>query len=483
MRDWLDVNAPAPRPVKAYLVWGAGMFAYIVAVLQRSSFGVAGLDAAHRFDAGASLVASCAMLQLVVYAGLQIPVGAMLDRLGPRFLIATGAFVMAIGQFTLALAGTLPLAITGRALVGAGDAMTFISVLRLVSLWFPPRRVPLLTQVSGLSGQLGQLLSVVPLLAVLHTAGWVPAFLSLAAIGVVAGVVVIAVVAEPPGAAHGDTQLWRIVRDLRIAWSHPGTRLGLWTHFSTQFPGTVFTLMWGYPFLVSGEGVSPHTASFLLTVMVVIGVVTGPFLGVMVERHPLKRSWLVLGVIGVNAAAWTAVLAWPGPAPVWLLVVLAAALATGGAGSMIGFDFARTFNPPNRQGTATGIVNVGGFVASLLTIILIGVVLDLRSADGATNGDYDLAAFRVAMCVHYVFWVVGVAGILNSRRRVRRRISLRQVRSGAGDPGRPRPGPGPGPGRGRGRGPRRGRGRGPDRGWTATGGGPTRGPGASRRPE
>jgi sugar phosphate permease len=74
------------------------MVAYIVAVLQRSSFGVAGLDAAARFDAGASLVASFAMLQLVVYAALQIPVGVMLDRLGPRVLIATGSAVMAAGR-------------------------------------------------------------------------------------------------------------------------------------------------------------------------------------------------------------------------------------------------------------------------------------------------------------------------------------------------------------------------------------------------
>ena len=61
---------------------------------------------------------------------------------------------------------------------------------------------------------------------------------------------------------------------------------------------------------------------------------------------------------------------------------------------MIGFDFARTFNPPNRLGTATGIVNVGGFVASLLTILLIGVLLDLRTG-GAPS--YGLDDFKVAL--------------------------------------------------------------------------------------
>src|SRR3954466_3274935 len=84
----------------------------------------------------------------------------------------------------------------------------------------------------------------------------------------------------------------------------------------------------------------------------------------------------------------------------------------GGPGSMIGFDLARTFNPPNRLGTATGIVNVGGFVASLVTILLVGVVLDLRTGGGTA---YGLADFRAAMAVQALPWAVGTVGILRTR--------------------------------------------------------------------
>jgi hypothetical protein len=128
----------------------------------------------------------------------------------------------------------------------------------------------------------------------------------------------------------------------------------------------------------------------------------------------------VLGIVVANAAAWTAVLLLPGRAPGWLLVLLVLSMALSGPGSMIGFDFARTFNPPNRLGTATGIVNVGGFLASLLTILAIGLVLDARSGGTST---YDLDDFRVAMCVQYVMWAIGLAGILRSRRLARRRMA------------------------------------------------------------
>ncbi|NED98914.1 MFS transporter [Phytoactinopolyspora halotolerans] len=408
---------------RAWIVWGVGLVAYIVAVLHRTSFGVSGLEASARFDTSASLLASFVVVQLLVYAGLQVPIGMLIDQVGPRRLLITGAAVMAVGQAVLAAATSVPVAVGGRVLVGAGDAMTFVSVLRLAATWFPPGRVPLLTQLTGLIGQLGQVLSAVPFVMVLHRFGWTPAFTSVAATSVLVGVLAMVAVRDSPETRARPIRggIWRGVgRDLVTVWRHPGTRLGLWAHFSTGFAGIVFAMMWGYPFLVAGQGLSQGAAGSLLTLMVVAGAVAGPVLGVLVSRHPLRRSWLVLGVVGANAGAWTTVLAWPGTAPMWVLVLLVLSLALSGPGSMVGFDFARTFNPPNRLGTATGIVNVGGFSAGLLTILAIGVVIDLRSGGSSA---YDLEDFRIALCVHYVIWITGLVGIVRTRRMVRRRMA------------------------------------------------------------
>jgi hypothetical protein len=83
----------------------------------------------------------------------------------------------------------------------------------------------------------------------------------------------------------------------------------------------------------------------------------------------------------------------------------------------MGFDYARTENETDRIGSATGIVNVGGFVASLSTIALIGLVLSLRSRGGASS--YTLDDFRLAFSVQYAFWAIGLLGLLHSRRRLR----------------------------------------------------------------
>ncbi|WP_098957923.1 nitrate/nitrite transporter [Pseudonocardia sp. N23] len=404
---------------RPWVVWSVGLFAYLIGVMNRTSFGVAGLDAADRFDAAPAVLSGFLVLQLLVYALLQIPTGILLDRFGARTLVVVGALVMAAGQLVLALAETLPLAIAARVLVGAGDALTFISVLSVVNAWFPARKVPVMTQLTGLLGQGGQILSAVPFAALLHGVGWAPAFVSAAGMGVAAAVAVAAVLRNRPAGAPAPVSAtsWRAVSDsLKASWAEPGTRLGLWTHTGTQFAGTVFALMWGVPYLVAGQGMSPAAAGGILTLLVLVGVVAGPVFGEFAARHPTRRSWLVIGVILATAAAWTAVLLTPAPAPRWMIVALVVVLAAGGPASMIGFDYARTFNPGHRQGTAVGIVNIGGFTASLLVTLGVGAVLGL-------TGGYTPESFRAAWTVQYVVWALALAGVIIARRRARRKLA------------------------------------------------------------
>ena len=416
---------------RAWLIWTIGIFAYLVAVSQRTSFGVVGLEATERFHAGASAISFFTVLQLLVYAGLQIPVGVLVDRFGSRAMIARGAILMGLGQLQLAFADSIPGGVLGRVLVGAGDAMTFISVIRLIPLWFAPARVPLVTQLTGMSGQLGQLFSVVPFALVLHSAGWTPAFLMLAGMSALAVVLVLLFLVDvPPGTPRPESRqgLKATGASLARAWRQPGTRLGMWSHFTIQFSGTVFAMTWGYPFLISGQGLDTGTVAALMALYVAAAMAVGPFIGRFVSRHPLRRSTMVLLIAGSTAAAWAAVLLTPGRSPLWLLAGLVVVLAIGGPGSMIGFDFARTFNPAHRIGTATGIVNVGGFIAALVAIFLIGLVLDILYASGFSNGVlYGLEPFRIALCVQFLIIGTGVAATLASRRKVRRQMAAQGV--------------------------------------------------------
>lgn len=426
---WRGHNGRVTAP-RAWIIWIVGILAYLIAVSQRTSFGVAGLEATERFRASAAEISFFTVLQLLVYAALQIPVGVLVDRFGSRAMLAGGALLMGFGQLQLAFADSIPAGVLGRVLVGAGDAMTFISVIRLLPVWFAPARVPLLTQLTGMSGQLGQLFSVVPFAIILHAAGWTPAFLTLAAMSALALILVLVLLQDlPPGhAAPEPTTGFRATGiSLAHAWRQPGTRLGLWSHFTVQFGGTVFVMTWGYPFLLSAQGLDVGTVSTLMALYVAAGIGAGPLMGRFVAKHPLRRSTMVLLISAATAVAWAAVLLMPGRSPLWLLAGLVIVLAIGGPGSMIGFDFARTFNPAHRMGTATGIVNVGGFLAALVAIFLIGLVLDVLFAAGYSDGLYDLASFRVALSVQFVLLAAGAGAIFAARRKVRRQMAAQGV--------------------------------------------------------
>ena len=408
----------------AWTVYLVALAVYVLAVFHRSSLGVAGIDAADRFGISASALATFTMVQLLVYVAMQIPVGLMVDRFGPRRLLLAGVGIMSAGQLAFALATTYPVAVGARVFVGVGDAMVFISVLRLVMAWFSPRRVPLMTQLTGVTGQLGAVAAAVPMTYALDRLGWTATYLLGVGIGVVLALGLLVVVRDSPDRttlAGEPVSLRGVADSLRLAWSEPGTRLGLWTHFTTQFSPTVLALLWGFPFLVRGEGQSKTTAGLLLTLLTVASMMAAPVVGQLVAQRPFHRSTMVLAIVSAIVLAWTAVLAWPGRAPLWLLAVMALVVGVGGPASMVGFDFARTFNPADRVGSATGIVNQGGFTASLIAVVAIGLVLDWRTPGGGT--DYSPDAFHWAMSVQYVLWLGGGLQIWRYRRRARRNLA------------------------------------------------------------
>lgn len=402
---------------RAWVIWLVALAVYVLAVFHRSSLGVAGIIASERFDISATSLATFTVLQLVVYAGMQVPVGVLLDRYGSRVMLIAGVVLMTAGQLAFAFATSFGAAVLSRAVLGAGDAMVFVSVIRLVTVWFLIRQAPLVTQLTGLTGQMGAIAAAGPLSYLLHTLGWTRAFGLTASVGLVLLVAVLLLVKDSPYRSEQVVaiKLRALAQSVRTVWGNPGTRLGMWSHFSSQFAATVFALLWGYPFLVQGLGWTSGEASTLLMAMTAWAVVSGLVTARLVSRLPYYRSWIVVGIVLMMVVPWTGVLLWPGAAPTWLVVVMAFATASGGPASMVGFDLARSFTPPHETGRANGLVNVGGFTASLLTMALIGVVLDL-SAPGGMEA-YTLGDFKLAMSVQYVFWAFGIVQILRYRRR------------------------------------------------------------------
>lgn len=450
----------ATRPFLPWVVWGVAAISYAVAVINRSSLSALGPAAQDHFGIDATTLSIFPVIQLLVYAGLQIPVGVLLDRIGATSMILIGGALMIAGQVAMATVPEVWLAILARVLVGAGDACTFISVMRMLPEWFSLRQLPTISQVTGLIGQAGQLVSVVPLAILVGAAGWMSGFLGLAALALLVVILGCAVLRNAPGDATPlerllrrrgrttenaqsfaetntaalkamqppSTELIPIIAETKLPglgfWNRarkllrlPGVRLAYWLHFASPFASNVFLLLWGTPFLVGGLGLDPAAARGLLSLTVVSSMLASVVLGPLSSRFIERRVWFNLSITVLIALVWTAVILWPGVPPMALIIVLLVVIPLGGPASMISFEVSRSHTPRSYSGFGTGLVNTGGFTASLLVILLIGLVLDLQGAGSPEN--YSLHAFQVAFAVQIPFWLLGIVMVLIEQRRTK----------------------------------------------------------------
>ena len=282
---------------KAWLVWAASIVVYIVAMMHRSSLGVAGLEAAEHFGTTAGIVSTFVVLQLTTYALVQLPAGALLDRYGSRAMLVVGTVAVGLGQVMLALVDDLPLAYAARVFLGLGDACIFNSVLRLLPRWFTPRAVPVLSQVTGMAGAVGQIAAVGLVLPLIQHLGWTQGLLvATISSALAASMALLGIRNAPPGQeASTVADSWReMPRQVAGVLKHPATQLGFWIHFTCGFTYNTFVFMWGMPYLVIAQGLTQPLAGVLFTLLSLAGIFIGSLRGATPDE---RRAQLAENVV------------------------------------------------------------------------------------------------------------------------------------------------------------------------------------------
>jgi sugar phosphate permease len=369
------VDKPTRR---GWAMWAIGAGFYFVAVFHRMALGVAGLTAENHLHVDKGELASFTAVQFLVYLAMQVPAGVAIDRIGPRRMLAGGLTLMAVGETVFALATGLALGLAGRALVGVGDAFIFLSVLRLAHAWFPPRMGALLATLTGMAGALGQLIGTIPLQWALANLGWLATFAGAGAVTAVLAFLSLGAIRDRPAhlqpvASHEHAAM---LATLRAAWRRPGTRHGFWVHLGLFCPFQVIGALWGVPFLVQGEHFTEAKAATYLFLLVAAFAASGPFVGVLAGHRMQRQNRVVLALGALLLIPWTAILLWPSgsvPHPVLLAGFIVCGLSA--PAGMVAFDIGRRESPPLATGSATALVNCGGFLGAVICLELVGLLL------------------------------------------------------------------------------------------------------------
>jgi MFS family permease len=398
---------------RTHFALAAAMF--LVVVVNRSSLGVSAPYAEQRLGIGPGQLSAFVMLQIGIYAVLQMPAGVLVDRYGPRRALVAAGVLVASAQLLFGLSRDYPTSLAARVVLGCGDALTFVSVLRVAMSAGEKQHYPALVAVSQLTGFVGNLLATLPLLLLLRAAGWEPTYLGLAlATAAVAVAVHLGLrdgwdaIPQAPGGEAGPS---RWARNATRAWELPATRVGFWMCFACLTTPMTFLLLWGFPYLTRGAGLGDTTAGSVLLTGVLVSAALMPVSGWVFGRHPSARVPLTLAVAGSGALGWALLLGLGGDSPPAVVVALLVLLSMAGVPACgAAFAIVRDGVDAAVVSTASGIVNAGGYLATALAATAIGLVLQISDAPDPT-------AFRWALAVMVLIQAAGVGRVLVWQRR------------------------------------------------------------------
>ncbi len=395
-------------------MWVAAVLVYIVAITGRTSFGVAGLEAIDRFEVDASRIAVFTSVQLGIYSLAQIPTGMLIDKFGPRRLLVIGSIIMGVGQVSLGFTSNYWVAIAARLLIGAGDATAFLSVMRILPYWFPLHRTPMFTQVTSSLGQLGQFISALPFAMLLGWGGWTLAFVTLGAVGILIAVAAAVAVADSPETLgivkkpkeKPNAQPENMGALLSQVFRSPVAWQAFFIHWVGLAATNVFVMLWGMPMMTAGMGFSKTSAGWALTWFTVCMVLVGPLHGRLSSRARGFRPWVALAFVAIHCAMWVLFFLFGGSYLSLIILISVVSLCTPVAN--YGFDIVRENLDRRVVATATGLGNMGGFLATVIGAQLVGVVLDHLDH----GPDYPFSDFQLAAWAVFGVWCIGITGVL-----------------------------------------------------------------------
>ncbi len=348
------------------------------------------------------------------YALAQLPVGAALDRYGPRRVQTALMGVIAVGSLVFAAAGGLPQLLAGRILLGIGISAALMAQLKATRQWFPPERIATVAGWAVAISSLGGIIATVPAEWAAATLGWRGVFVAVAVVALLSAVWIWLVVPDVPaphtsrgGLAAELATLGRILRHPAFVRFVPCVILLSVLNFTWQG-------LWLGPWLRDVAGLDgPGRAQVLL--IYALGFTAGSFLSGIVQArlvaagfHPLTMIvGCTLGTIALHLG-----FAFDTGLPLWLGWALWPFLASVGP---VGYTLVSARFPGSETGRVSTAIN-GVMLAIVFTEQQgIGLILDLWPRTG--DGGWDPRGYSVALLISAALQVAGLLWLFLRRER------------------------------------------------------------------
>lgn len=413
----LDSLVPPNRAIKMaviipWFICSLGALYYCYEYFLRICPGVMTTELMREYGLTGAQIGGLSAFYYHAYVPMQIMVGLLMDRFGPRRLLTLACLFCAFGTYLFASGYSLAVAETGRFLVGFGSAFAFVGALKLATIWLPPNRFALVSGIICCLGMIGAMMGDILLRALVDAIGWqVTIYIS-----AVAGVVLTAVLftfirdVNPSQVDHHTKKLKfrEVLSGLFKALKNPQIWLNGLVGCLLYLSLSAFAELWGISYLEQAQGLSKvHAAN--ANSMVFLGWAIGsPFWGWFsdfVKRRCIPIMWASVGsLVAIIILLFTPHL------PTTFIYLDLFMFGLFSSVQILVFSICREVTNIKVAGTAIALTNMIVMLGGNLFQPIIGKLLDMGWSGALVDGAriYSSNAYQFALALMPIGIVIAI---------------------------------------------------------------------------
>ncbi len=382
-----QVEVSRSTAVIAFLL-GALFFGY--AFIQRVSPSVMTAELMREFSVGATALGSLSAFYFYTYASIQLPVGMLTDRFGPRKLMSAAAGLCAFASIGFALSDSIVTASIGRALIGGTVAFAFVGTLSIAGYFFKSSRYTLLAGLLQSVGMCGAIFGQAPLRHLVESLGWRGTMTALAGVAVLLSILLFVLVprrsaeqltaTNQAGSSQTNATKKKLLDGLKSVSSNSQTWICAIIGFGLAATMLGFGALWSVPWLTAVHGYSTVQAGGIASMIFVGWAVFSPLVGWLSDKIGRRNPVMMLGALLCFVSFAT--LIFYTPSATSMIMGLIFLTGAGGCTMTAGFSSVRELNRPEFSSTALGLMNMFIVGAGAVVQPLIGWLLD-KNWDGS----------------------------------------------------------------------------------------------------
>jgi MFS family permease len=391
------------KSVAAFLpwfMWGLAAIFYCYETLLQVSPGVMVSDLMKAFSVNAGQLGLLAAIYFYAYSSMQIPVGMLIDKLGPRRLLTIAAFVCGTGALLFASAQFLLVAGFGRLLIGLGSAFAVVSCMHICATWLPLRYFASLTGIMVTMAMIGAICGEAPLSLMVGHFGWRQTLLIFGGLGIVLSIAMWCAIRDH----NPNRQLPKINKNqtslfagLKLVLKNKQNLIVATYGAFMYAPTTTFGGLWGVPFLMTFYHLERPITATLVSMLFFGWMVGSPLFGFISDRIQRRRKPMIIANYG--ALITLCIILFVPHLPLFLLGAILFIFGFFSSGFLPSFSIIREINPHHVNATSIGFMNAFNMLTGAILQPLVGLILDLTWHGTMHNGirDYSVSSFHTGL--------------------------------------------------------------------------------------